>query len=103
MAVEPLDFVFQIVGGVAAGRRSLFAQPPARLQVRKIILFLWAACLPLMNVTNRTRGILIGLLWLGRILTVLVFLFWGAFFVEHLIEWFAHPLSNPPPFRHRDE
>ena len=56
-----------------------------------------------MNVTNRTRGILIGLLWLGRILTVLVFLFWGAFFVEHLIEWFAHPLSNPPPFRHRDE
>ena len=51
-----------------------------------------------MNVTNRTRGILIGLLWLGRILTVLVFLFWGAFFVEHLIAWFAHPLSHPPPF-----
>lgn len=41
---------------------------------------------------------LTALLWLGRILAVLVFLFWGAFFVEHLIEWFAHPVSNPPPF-----
>jgi hypothetical protein len=51
-----------------------------------------------MNVTNRNRAILTGLLWLSRILTVLFFLFWGAFFVEHLIEWFAHPLSNPPPF-----
>jgi hypothetical protein len=52
-----------------------------------------------MNVTNRNRAMLTGLLWLGRILTVLVFLFWGAFFVEHLVEWFAHPVSNPPPFQ----
>jgi hypothetical protein len=31
-------------------------------------------------------------------LTVLGLLFWRAFFFEHLIEWFAHPLSNPPRF-----
>jgi hypothetical protein len=52
-----------------------------------------------MSVTHRTRAVLTSLLWLGRILTILVFLLWGAFFVEHLIEWFAHPLSNPPPFQ----
>jgi hypothetical protein len=26
-----------------------------------------------------------------------LFLFWGAFFVEHLGEWFLHPLNGLPP------
>jgi hypothetical protein len=50
-----------------------------------------------MTTTTGKRAVLTGLLWLGRVLAVLVFLFWGAFFVEHLTEWFARPLSNPPP------
>jgi hypothetical protein len=27
--------------------------------------------------------------WLGRALAVALFLFWGAFFVEHVAEWFV--------------
>ena len=37
--------------------------------------------------------------WLGRGLALLLFLFWGAFFVEHLAEWFSHPQAAPPPPR----
>ena len=37
--------------------------------------------------------------WLGRGLALLLFLFWGAFFVEHLAEWFSHPQAAPPPLR----
>ncbi len=33
--------------------------------------------------------------WTARLLGLLVFLFWGAFFVEHLA-WFAHPSKLPP-------
>jgi hypothetical protein len=38
-------------------------------------------------------------LWLGRALAVLLCLFWGAFFVEHLAEWFVpgQPGGWPPP------
>ncbi len=36
--------------------------------------------------------------WTARVLGFLVFLFWGAFFVEHLVEWFSDP-SNLPPMR----
>lgn len=37
--------------------------------------------------------------WLGRISAVLLFLFWGAFFVEHISEWFMHPEQGYPPAR----
>ena len=29
--------------------------------------------------------------WSGRLLAFGLFLFWGAFFLEHLSEWFTHP------------
>lgn len=35
--------------------------------------------------------------WAGRILALLLFLFWGSFFVEHTIEWFVRPLPRTPP------
>ncbi len=35
--------------------------------------------------------------WTGRILALSLFLFWGAFFVEHLQEWFLHPAKGFPP------
>ena len=35
----------------------------------------------------------------GRSLSALIFLFWGAFFVEHLAEWFLRSDGQlPPPF-----
>lgn len=36
---------------------------------------------------------------LARVALVGVFLLWGAFFVEHLQEWFIAPLPNLPPLR----
>ena len=36
--------------------------------------------------------------WAGRIVALLLVLFWGAFFVEHLIEWFLRQDHLPPPF-----
>lgn len=35
--------------------------------------------------------------WSARVLTVGLFLFWGAFFVEHIREWFTHPATGLPP------
>lgn len=35
--------------------------------------------------------------WTARLLATLLFLFWGIFFVEHLIEWFVKPLPQTPP------
>lgn len=37
------------------------------------------------------------MLWSGRMLAVGCFAFWGAFFVEHLGEWFLHPARGLPP------
>lgn len=34
--------------------------------------------------------------WTARITGLLVFLFWGAFFVEHVSEWFSDPSNLPP-------
>jgi len=34
--------------------------------------------------------------WIGRITAVLLFLLWGAFFVEHLTEWFKDAAHLPP-------
>jgi hypothetical protein len=35
--------------------------------------------------------------WTGRGLALGLFLVWGAFFVEHLQEWFLHPAEGFPP------
>lgn len=35
--------------------------------------------------------------WAGRIWAGALFLLWGAFFVEHLREWFMTPAASPPP------
>ncbi len=35
--------------------------------------------------------------WTGRVLALGLFLFWGAFFVEHLQQWFLHPANGFPP------
>ena len=35
--------------------------------------------------------------WTGRALSLLLLLFWGAFFVEHLSEWFLRPDGRYPP------
>jgi hypothetical protein len=37
--------------------------------------------------------------WIGRGLALLLFLFWGTFFLEHLSEWFLHPARGLPPAR----
>jgi hypothetical protein len=37
-------------------------------------------------------------LWLGRSTALLLFLFWGAFFAEHVLEWFLQPGAWPPAF-----
>jgi hypothetical protein len=33
----------------------------------------------------------------ARMLAVALFFFWGAFFVEHLWQWFIEPLPQTPP------
>jgi hypothetical protein len=37
--------------------------------------------------------------WGGRLLGLLLLLFWGAFFVEHLSEWFIRPFPRHPPLK----
>jgi hypothetical protein len=37
--------------------------------------------------------------WLARGLNVCLFLFWGAFFLAHLKEWFITPFPDHPPFK----
>jgi hypothetical protein len=37
--------------------------------------------------------------WVARGLAVCLFLFWGAFFVEHAQEWFIAPYPNHPPLK----
>ncbi len=44
-----------------------------------------------------TKRIALAALWTGRGLAVLLFLFWGAFFFEHLGEWFVRPKGMWPP------
>ena len=34
--------------------------------------------------------------WTARTLGLLLLLFWGAFFVEHLVEWFSSAGPTPP-------
>ncbi len=35
--------------------------------------------------------------WSARLVATLLFFLWGAFFVEHTIEWFVRPLPQTPP------
>jgi hypothetical protein len=35
--------------------------------------------------------------WTARLLALGLFLLWGAFFVEHVQEWFLHPAEGFPP------
>lgn len=46
--------------------------------------------------STKTRMIAGGFRWAGRGLALLLFLFWGAFFVEHLAVWFRDPREFPP-------
>ena len=41
---------------------------------------------------------LLAIRWVARVLALALFVFWGAFFLEHLIEWFLHPAKGFPPF-----
>lgn len=36
-------------------------------------------------------------LWAARAASVVLFLLWGAFFVEHIIQWFIEPKNVWPP------
>lgn len=48
--------------------------------------------------TSRRRNHLAtGLRWAGRVLAVLMMLFWGAFLVEHVSEWYLTPGQDWPP------
>jgi hypothetical protein len=46
---------------------------------------------------NSTAIILLVVRWTARFLALALFLCWGAFFVEHLQEWFLHPAQGFPP------
>ena len=35
--------------------------------------------------------------WTARLMALGLFLLWGAFFVEHMQEWFLHPAQGFPP------
>jgi hypothetical protein len=59
----------------------------------------WQVYSESMSTAERRPLALILLRWLGRIGAVLVFLFWGAFFIEHLMEWFVKPFPNLPPVK----
>jgi hypothetical protein len=48
--------------------------------------------------TAKTTLIAIGK-WGGRLTALLVFLFWGAFFIEHLSEWFLRGAGQYPPLQ----
>ena len=51
-----------------------------------------------MNQNSKNLVALIGI-WAARALLVVVFLLWGAFFVEHLREWFVAPRPQIPPVK----
>lgn len=45
-----------------------------------------------------TRNLLSGIgKWGGRLTALLLLLLWGAFFVEHVSEWFMRPDGRYPP------
>lgn len=40
----------------------------------------------------------LGLLWFGRGIGLVLAIFWGLFFVEHLSAWYFDPRGWPPPW-----
>ncbi len=50
-----------------------------------------------MNVPNLEPRSLVVLRWTARLLAAGLFLFWGGFFVAHLVEWFVKPFPATPP------
>lgn len=50
-----------------------------------------------MNAPNLETRTLPVLRWTARLLSAGLFLFWGGFFVEHLVEWFVKPFPATPP------
>jgi hypothetical protein len=46
---------------------------------------------------NRTTLALRIVCWTARILALGLFMLWGAFFLEHVQEWFMHPFQESPP------
>jgi hypothetical protein len=51
-----------------------------------------------MKTSSRNLAVTV-LRWLARALVVVIFLLWGAFFVEHTQEWFIAPFPNHPPLK----
>jgi len=47
-----------------------------------------------MSATPRTVSVV---RWVARLSAVVLFLFWGGFFIEHLSEWFIEPFPQTPP------
>lgn len=45
-----------------------------------------------------TNAAELGMRWIGRACAASLFLLWGAFFIEHLGEWYAHPFQQLPPW-----
>lgn len=44
----------------------------------------------------RRRVAVLSVRWVARLWAGALFLFWGAFFVEHLAEWFSNAAQAPP-------
>jgi hypothetical protein len=51
-----------------------------------------------MKTDYRNRSLAL-LHWMARALVAGVFLLWGAFFVEHMHEWFIAPFPHRPPLK----
>jgi hypothetical protein len=49
--------------------------------------------------STKSAEVAVALRWLGRTLALLLLLFWGAFFLEHLSEWFLNAQGARPPTR----
>ncbi len=45
------------------------------------------------------QKVLRGVRWVARILAIVLFLFWGGFFLEHVLEWFIKPMPETPPLK----
>jgi hypothetical protein len=48
----------------------------------------------------KTNSVCVTILWWSsRLLATGLFVFWGAFFLEHVQEWFLHPALGFPPMK----
>jgi len=51
-----------------------------------------------MKTNSKTKPVMV-IRWLARVLAVCLLVFFGAFFVEHVLEWFIRPFPQHPPLR----